>query len=127
MRRGHHESKTIINLDFLRSDSAQSTMRVVVLIIGIAVTLNLLAMPFLLFYAIQTKAVLSWVPGYIAGLGGLSGAGLIGKALQKRYEGDEYNSYDNPYDVSGYSTPDTSSSENEDPLPKGPNGQTLTP
>lgn len=114
MRR-RRTSKTIINLDFLRSDSAQSTMRIVILVIGIAVALNLVALPWLLYFGIKTKATLSWIPGYVAGLGGLSGAGLIGKALQKRYETNEYDSYrDYPED-----------NDFEEQLPKGPNGEVL--
>lgn len=83
-----------LRLYFLRADTTQSTLRICVFLITIVVFLNMLALPFLMYQSIVAKSAMAWLPGYVAALGGLSGAGLLGKALQKRYETESYESYE---------------------------------
>jgi hypothetical protein len=79
-----------LKLYFLRADTTQSTLRICVFLITIVVVLNLLVLPILMYLSIKEKSAMAWLPGYVAALGGLSGAGLIGKALQKRFETESY-------------------------------------
>ena len=71
---------------FLHSDTTQSTLRIVVFIIAMGVTINLVALPILIAIGLMASQDLSWVGGYVTALAALSGAGVIGKALQKKYE-----------------------------------------
>ena len=76
-------------LKFLRSDSAQSTMRVVVFMLAACVGFNLLALPVLLYFCIKSGVTLAWVEGYSWALGGIGGLGVGGKVLQKKFESSE--------------------------------------
>lgn len=96
------------SLNFLRSDSAQSTMRITVMIITICVALNLVILPYLIYLCIKGNIALVWLGDYVYALGALGGAGVAGKVIQKKYESSSYSSY-----------------SSEDPMPRGPNGEIL--
>lgn len=78
-----------MKLNFLRSDSAQSTLRIIVLMLSIAVVIDLLALIPLIYIALTLGRDLGWVATYLIGLAGLSSASIVGKVLQKKYEGDD--------------------------------------
>jgi hypothetical protein len=76
-------------MKFLRSDSVQSTLRVIVFMTAVVVCLNLLTLPVLIALALLLTQDLSWVGPYVTALAAIGGAGIIGKALQKKYETPE--------------------------------------
>jgi len=76
-------------MKFLRSDSVQSTLRVVVFILAVGVCLNLLAIPILIAFALTLSQDLSWVGPYVIALAAIGGSGIVGKVVQKRYEKSE--------------------------------------
>lgn len=80
-------------MKFLKSDTVQSTLRVMVFMVTVVVCLNLLALPFLLALALLLAQDLSWVGPYVTALAAMGGAGIIGKALQKKYEVSENGSH----------------------------------
>lgn len=73
-------------MKFLRSNSVQSTLRVIVFMISVMVCVNLGFLPILMALAILLGQDLSWIGVYLAGLATLSGAGILGKVMQKKYE-----------------------------------------
>lgn len=75
-----------MTLDFLRSDNSQSAMRVMALLLIVAVCLNLLSLPILIYIAIKAAQELGWVSTYLLGLAGISGTAMAGKAVQKKFE-----------------------------------------
>lgn len=75
--------------DFLKRGTAQSTMRVTVFMIAVAVCLNLMALPVLMYVAIKAGQQLTWLGGYLLGLAGVSSAGMAGKVLQTKYENEK--------------------------------------
>jgi hypothetical protein len=109
-----------MNWNFLRSDSAQSAMRITVMIITFCVAINLLILPYLIFLCISSNVALTWLGDYVYALAALGGTGVAGKVIQKKYESSSYSSYDSTglQDSPSYKI-------EEDPLPKGPNGEQL--
>lgn len=73
-------------MKFLRSNSVQSTLRVIVFMISVMVCINLGFLPFLIALGIFMSQDLSWIGIYLAGLATLSGVGVLGKVIQKKYE-----------------------------------------
>jgi len=109
-----------MNLNFLRTDSAQSAMRITVMIITTCVAVNLLILPYLIFLCISANVELTWLGDYVYALAALGGTGVAGKVIQKKYETASYNSYDSEgiQDSPRYKV-------EEEPLPKGPSGEYL--
>ena len=103
-----------MNFDFLRSDAAQSTMRITVMLITICVSINLLILPYLIYLCIHANVALTWLGDYVYALAALGGTGVAGKVVQKKYERSSYSSYSSNVQDS-----------RDDELPKGPNGEQL--
>ena len=73
-------------MKFLRSNSVQSTLRVIVFMTAVAVCINLGFLPVLIALALLLGQDLTWLGVYLGGLATLSGAAILGKVIQKNYE-----------------------------------------
>ena len=73
-------------MKFLNESNTQSTLRVVVFMMAVMVCFNLGLLPVLMALTILLGQDMGWLGIYLAGLATLSGTGILGKVIQKKYE-----------------------------------------